>query len=98
MNLFLYQVATGNSSTIQEVLDECEIQEETLELKMELLGLEERLLKLKPHVAGTNTNYLKEKEASIDKMTKWLLEKRIDTLKPYVEFHEKNGTVFIKKN
>lgn len=97
MNLFEYQVATGNSSNMEELVSAMNKQEELLNLKLELLDLEERLLKIKPHLAKENPKYLEEKENTINKFPEFILKARIDTLKPYVEFHEKYNTIFIKR-
>jgi hypothetical protein len=93
MNLFQYQVATGRSSNVEELVSAINEQEELLNLKEELLDLHERLLKMKPQ-AEKKLEYEKN---NIDKMSKFLLEIRISTLKSYVEFHEKNNTIFIKR-
>jgi hypothetical protein len=93
INLFEYQVLTGRNATTDELIQMNALLEDALELKLTLLDLEERLLKIKPHLAKD----FEEKKKGIDKMPNMLLLQRITTLKPYVEFHEKNNTIFIKR-
>lgn len=94
MNLFEFRTLTGRSATTDELIQMNALLEDTLELKLTLLDLEERLVKIKPHLAKD----FEDKKNSIDKMPNMILLQRINTLKPYVEFHEKNNTIFIKKN